>query len=247
MFKFICFPGKPTQNAFVESFNGKLRDECLNEALFTSLAHARAELAEWQHDYNTVRPHSKLGGKGRVVSCDLARREFALRPRSDDPPDRKDRRPAREPAPPVERGGKALADGQPAIGQHDPGEAILVFGREPAFRADRPGDRGAGPAQFAPLVATQARGRRDQLRDDFRSGPRGPGPILFAGIASQRRRNRRASGLFRDRRADPRGQALVRRESPPGSQAGELRTRPDGIAHRNRRPPSPRRCSSSAS
>ena len=56
-------PGKPTQNAFVESFNGKLRDECLNETLFTSLAHARAELAEWQHDYNTVRPHSKLGGK----------------------------------------------------------------------------------------------------------------------------------------------------------------------------------------
>jgi len=56
-------PGKPTQNAFVESFNGKLRDECLNETLFTSLAHARAELAEWQHDYNTVRPHSKLGGR----------------------------------------------------------------------------------------------------------------------------------------------------------------------------------------
>jgi putative transposase len=38
-------PGKPTQNAFVESFNGKLRDECLNETLFTSLAHARAERA----------------------------------------------------------------------------------------------------------------------------------------------------------------------------------------------------------
>jgi putative transposase len=56
-------PGKPTQNAFVESFNGKLRDECLNETLFTSLAHARAELANWQHDYNTVRPHSKLGGR----------------------------------------------------------------------------------------------------------------------------------------------------------------------------------------
>ncbi len=56
-------PCKPTQNAFVESFNGKLRDECLNETLFTSLAHARAELADWQHDYNTVRPHSKLGGR----------------------------------------------------------------------------------------------------------------------------------------------------------------------------------------
>jgi putative transposase len=56
-------PGKPTQNAFVERFNGKLRDECVNETLFTSLAHARAELAEWQHDYNTVRPHSKLRGR----------------------------------------------------------------------------------------------------------------------------------------------------------------------------------------
>jgi putative transposase len=56
-------PGKPTQNAFVESFNGRLRDECLNETLFTSLAHARAVLAAWRHDYNTVRPHSKLGGR----------------------------------------------------------------------------------------------------------------------------------------------------------------------------------------
>jgi putative transposase len=56
-------PGKPTQNAFVESFNGRLRDECLNETLFTSLAHARSILAAWKHDYNTVRPHSKLGGR----------------------------------------------------------------------------------------------------------------------------------------------------------------------------------------
>jgi putative transposase len=56
-------PGKPTQNAFVESFNGRLRDECLNETLFTSLAHARFVLAAWRHDYNHVRPHSKLGGK----------------------------------------------------------------------------------------------------------------------------------------------------------------------------------------
>ncbi|TXH33417.1 MAG: transposase [Rhodospirillaceae bacterium] len=55
--------GKPTQYAFIECFNGKLRDECLNETLFTTLAHTLAELAEWQHDYNTVRPHSKLGGR----------------------------------------------------------------------------------------------------------------------------------------------------------------------------------------
>jgi putative transposase len=56
-------PGKPTQNAFVESFNGRLRDECLNETLFTSLPQARSILADWKHDYNTVRPHPKLGGR----------------------------------------------------------------------------------------------------------------------------------------------------------------------------------------
>ena len=54
-------PGKPQQNAFIESFNGRLRDELLNETLFSSLAHARVVLAEWRHDYNTVRPHSSLG------------------------------------------------------------------------------------------------------------------------------------------------------------------------------------------
>jgi putative transposase len=54
-------PGKPVQNAFIESFNGRLRDEHLNETLFSSLAHAKAELAAWKHDYNTERPHSGLG------------------------------------------------------------------------------------------------------------------------------------------------------------------------------------------
>jgi putative transposase len=54
-------PGKPQQNAFVESFNGRLRDELLNETLFSSLAEVRAVLAEWRHDYNTQRPHSRLG------------------------------------------------------------------------------------------------------------------------------------------------------------------------------------------
>ena len=55
-------PGKPTQNAFVESFNGRLRDECLNETLFTSLRQARVVLTAWRCDYNEVRPHSALGG-----------------------------------------------------------------------------------------------------------------------------------------------------------------------------------------
>lgn len=54
-------PGKPQQNAFVESFHGRLRDELLNETLFSSIDHARELLAEWQDDYNTVRPHSGIG------------------------------------------------------------------------------------------------------------------------------------------------------------------------------------------
>ena len=49
------------QNAFIESFNGRLRDEFLNETLFTSLMQARLALEEWRRDYNTVRPHSRIG------------------------------------------------------------------------------------------------------------------------------------------------------------------------------------------
>ena len=54
-------PGKPTQNAFVESFNGRMRDELLNETLFMSLDHARQKIAAWAADFNTGRPHSSLG------------------------------------------------------------------------------------------------------------------------------------------------------------------------------------------
>jgi len=54
-------PGKPTQNAFIESFNGRLRDELLNETLFTSLTQVRVVLAAWKDDYNDIRPHSALG------------------------------------------------------------------------------------------------------------------------------------------------------------------------------------------
>src|SRR6478672_1660266 len=53
-------PGKPQQNGFIESFNGRLRDELLNETLFRSLQHARAVLEAWRRDYNEARPHSKL-------------------------------------------------------------------------------------------------------------------------------------------------------------------------------------------
>ena len=54
-------PGKPTDNGFVESFNGRLRDECLNQNIFVSLAEARRLLEEWRQDYNCNRPHSALG------------------------------------------------------------------------------------------------------------------------------------------------------------------------------------------
>jgi putative transposase len=65
-------PGKPTQNAFAESFNGRLRDELLNETLFTSLAHAREALDAWKQDYNTVRPHSGLGNLPPAVYARLS-------------------------------------------------------------------------------------------------------------------------------------------------------------------------------
>ena len=54
-------PGKPNQNAYVESFNGRLRDECLNEHWFMSLGQARETIETWGLDYNAVRPHSALG------------------------------------------------------------------------------------------------------------------------------------------------------------------------------------------
>lgn len=76
-------PGKPQQNAFVESFNGRLRDELLNETLFSSLAHARMALAEWRVDYNTVRPHSSLGNLPPVqyakLSAPASQRDGSLR------------------------------------------------------------------------------------------------------------------------------------------------------------------------
>ncbi|MCU7375205.1 IS3 family transposase [Paucibacter sp. O1-1] len=54
-------PGRPMQNGYIESFNGKFRDECLNEHWFQTLPQARSEIAIWRQDYNEVRPHSSLG------------------------------------------------------------------------------------------------------------------------------------------------------------------------------------------
>ena len=64
-------PGKPVQNAYIESFNGRMRDEFLNVHWFLSLPQARLSLAAWRRDYNDVRPHSSLGN--------LAPQEFARR------------------------------------------------------------------------------------------------------------------------------------------------------------------------
>lgn len=68
-------PGKPQQNAFIESFNGRLRDECLNEALFSTLHEARRIIEAWRVDYNQERPHTSLNG--------LTPNEFARRSSED--------------------------------------------------------------------------------------------------------------------------------------------------------------------
>ena len=72
-------PGKPTQNAFVESFNGRFRDECLNENLFCNLAEARNIIESWRKDYNTIRPHTSLSG---IAPADYARQLIINRPAS---------------------------------------------------------------------------------------------------------------------------------------------------------------------
>jgi putative transposase len=71
-------PGKPVQNAFAESFIGRLRDELLNETLFRSLAHTRAVLEAWRADYNHERPHSRLSWMSPAIYA-AARRSAALR------------------------------------------------------------------------------------------------------------------------------------------------------------------------
>lgn len=69
-------PGKPIQNGFVESFNGRLRYQCLNEYLFANLNEARQIIEDWRIDYNTSRPHTSLNG--------LTPTEFANRSNRDE-------------------------------------------------------------------------------------------------------------------------------------------------------------------
>jgi len=69
-------PGKPAQNAFAESFNGRLRDECLNAHWFTSLSDARRKIEDWRQDYNQQRPHSSLN---YLPPAEFARQQLELR------------------------------------------------------------------------------------------------------------------------------------------------------------------------
>ncbi|WP_156340071.1 IS3 family transposase [Sphingomonas sp. Leaf17] len=74
-------PGKPTQNGFVESFNGRMRDELLNETLFFTVRQARTILARWVEDYNTERPHSSLGyATPAAFAAELEKQRWGLNP-----------------------------------------------------------------------------------------------------------------------------------------------------------------------
>jgi putative transposase len=65
-------PGKPIENAYAESFIGRLRDECLNENWFMNLKHARHIIENWRRDYNEVRPHSSLNGRAPMEYIETA-------------------------------------------------------------------------------------------------------------------------------------------------------------------------------
>ena len=70
-------PGKPSQNGHIESFNGKFRDECLDQHWFLGLDDARSTISSWRDDYNSNRPHSALGG---LSPLEFRRRHFGQEP-----------------------------------------------------------------------------------------------------------------------------------------------------------------------
>lgn len=69
-------PGKPTDNAFIESFNGKFRAECLNTHWFLSLEDAREKMEAWRRDYNEVRPHSAIGNKPPIELTNITAAKY---------------------------------------------------------------------------------------------------------------------------------------------------------------------------
>lgn len=76
-------PGKPVENCYIESFNGKLRDECLNMNLFFTLAQVEQTMRNWLHDYNHVRPHRSLGGvppsyRGEQITHEVPNPDFSI-------------------------------------------------------------------------------------------------------------------------------------------------------------------------
>ena len=76
-------PGKPVENCYIESFNGKLRDECLNMNLFFTLAQVEQTMRNWLHDYNHVRPHRSLGGvppshRGEQITHGVPNPDFSI-------------------------------------------------------------------------------------------------------------------------------------------------------------------------
>ena len=79
----LIAPGKPTQNAYIESFNGRFRDECLNEHWFLSLGDARQIVEAWRLDYNRDRPHSALGYRTPIEFAQRAATAAAALPNDD--------------------------------------------------------------------------------------------------------------------------------------------------------------------
>src|SRR5690606_18144844 len=77
-------PGKPVENAYIESFNGRLRDECLNEHWFINMAHARSVIERWRIEYNTERPHSALGYLTPAQYAAATQEALALRASEED-------------------------------------------------------------------------------------------------------------------------------------------------------------------
>jgi len=73
-------PGKPVENCYIESFNGRLRDECLNGEWFLTLADAQRTIEAWRHDYNTARPHSGLAGRTPTEYSEALQRSITPSP-----------------------------------------------------------------------------------------------------------------------------------------------------------------------